>query len=90
MWASATLNSHVLLHKDEFQVWIQPNVCPEAHGGEMERWYGEFLVLFSMEIPARAGTGGQPETEKGNWVNGSLCAKAHLAFQNSLVLSSHC
>lgn len=35
-----------------------------------------------MEIPAGAGTEEQPEVEKGNWVDGGLCAKAPLVFQN--------
>lgn len=48
----------------------------------MERWYGNALVLFSMEVHDGAGTGGQPEPEERNWVDGSLCAKAHLVFQN--------
>ena len=71
-----------MLDKDELEFPIQANVCPKAHGGGVERWYGNASVLFSMEVPAGAGTGGQPEIEKENWADGSLCAKADLVFQN--------
>lgn len=57
-------------------------MCPKAHSGDVEKWYGNVSVFFDVEVPAGAGTRGQTEVEKGNQIDGGFCALAHLVFQN--------